>query len=114
MGSNIVRRLMRDGHSCVVFDLNPKAVAALEKEGARGAESIAELLARPSSPRAVWVMLPPGEVTGDTIEALASRIETGDMITDSGSSYCRDDIRRSADLSDQGIHLVDCGTSGGV
>jgi 6-phosphogluconate dehydrogenase len=114
MGANLVRRLMRDGHTCVVFDVNPEAVTALEKEGATGAASVADLVGKLPAPRAVWVMVPAGEVTGKTIDELASRMEHGDTIIDGGNSYYRDDIRRAADLSGRGIHLVDCGTSGGV
>ncbi|MHB8328294.1 MAG: phosphogluconate dehydrogenase (NAD(+)-dependent, decarboxylating) [Acidimicrobiales bacterium] len=114
MGANIVRRLMRDGHSCVVFDVDPKAVNALEKEGATGAHSVADFVEKLTKPRAAWVMVPSGDVTGKTIEDLASHMERGDTIIDGGNSYYRDDIARAATLSGQGIHLVDCGTSGGV
>src|SRR5487761_50220 len=114
MGANIVRRLRRDGHSCVVFDVAPNAVKALEKEGATGATSVAELVQKLSHPRAVWVMVPAGDVTGKAIADLSSHIEKGDIIVDGGNSYYRDDIRRAAELSDRGIHHVDCGTSGGV
>jgi len=114
MGANIVRRLMRDGHRCVVFDLDPEAVKALEQEGAIGASSVADLIEKLSQPRAAWVMVPAGEVTGKTIAGLASHMVQGDTIIDGGNSYYRDDIRRAAELSGRGIHLVDCGTSGGV
>jgi 6-phosphogluconate dehydrogenase len=114
MGANIVRRLMRDGHSCVVFDVNADAIKDLEKEGATGASSVADFVEKLSAPRAVWVMVPSGEITGKTIEEVASHMERGDMIIDGGNSYYRDDIARAASLSKQGIHLVDCGTSGGV
>ncbi|MDA8265884.1 MAG: decarboxylating 6-phosphogluconate dehydrogenase [Actinomycetota bacterium] len=114
MGANIVRRLMRDGHSCVVFDVNPDAVKDLEKAGATGASSVADFVEKLSAPRAVWVMVPSGEITGKTIEDVASHMERGDMIIDGGNSYYRDDMTRAAGLFSQGIHLVDCGTSGGV
>ncbi len=114
MGANLVRRLMRDGHSCVVFDVNPDAVQALEKEGATGASSMADFVGKLSAPRAAWVMVPAGDITSKTIEELASHMEQGDTIIDGGNSYYRDDIARAADLSGRGIHLVDCGTSGGV
>ena len=114
MGANIVRRLMRDGHSCVVFDVNPDAVQALEKEGATGASSVADLVGKLHPPRAAWVMVPAGEITGKAIEDLASAMEHGDTIIDGGNSYYRDDMARAAGLSGQGIHLIDCGTSGGV
>jgi len=114
MGANLVRRLMHDGHHCVVFDVDPEAVKALEKDGATGADSVADLVGKLSEPRAAWVMVPAGDVTGKTIEDLASHMATGDTIIDGGNSYYRDDIRRAAELSGRGIHLVDCGTSGGV
>jgi 6-phosphogluconate dehydrogenase len=114
MGANLVRRLMRDGHSCVVFDRNPDVVAALAKEGATGASSLADFVSKLSAPRAAWVMVPAGEITGRSIEQLAALMEPGDMIIDGGNSYYRDDISRAAELSGRGIHLVDCGTSGGV
>ncbi len=114
MGANIVRRLMRDGHECVVFDVAPKAVKALQKEGATGATSAADLVQKLSKPRAVWVMVPAGDITDKAIEGLASHMDPGDMIIDGGNSYYRDDMRRAADLSDRGIHHIDCGTSGGV
>ena len=114
MGANIVRRLMRDGHSCVVFDVVPEAVKNLKEDGATGASSVPDLVQKLSRPRAVWVMVPAGDVTGKAIEDLASHMETGDIIIDGGNSYYRDDIRRAADLSDRGIHHIDCGTSGGV
>jgi 6-phosphogluconate dehydrogenase len=114
MGANLVRRLMHDGHHCVVFDVDPEAVKALEKDGASGAASLADLVGKLTAPRAVWVMVPAGEVTGKTIEDLASHMDSGDTIIDGGNSYYRDDIRRAAALSGRGIHLVDCGTSGGV
>src|ERR1035437_4156461 len=99
MGANIVRRLMRDGHTCVVFDVNPDAVKALEKEGATGASSMADFVAKLTQPRAAWVMVPAGEITGTTIDDLASHMASGDVIIDGGNSYYRDDIRRAAALS---------------
>jgi 6-phosphogluconate dehydrogenase len=114
MGANIVRRLMRDGHSCVVFDVNPDAVKSLETDGATGASSVAEFVGKLSTPRVVWVMVPSGEITGKTIDEVAAQMEEGDIIIDGGNSYYRDDIARAAALSKRGIHFVDCGTSGGV
>ncbi|MGH7692000.1 MAG: phosphogluconate dehydrogenase (NAD(+)-dependent, decarboxylating) [Candidatus Dormibacteria bacterium] len=114
MGANLVRRLMRDGHRCVVFDVNPKAVQELVGEGATGANSIDDLVAQLSPPRAAWVMVPAGEITDSTISQLANRMERGDMVIDGGNSYYRDDIRRASALGEKGIKLVDCGTSGGV
>jgi 6-phosphogluconate dehydrogenase len=114
MGANMARRLIRDGHTCVVFDLDPEAVAALEMERVTGASSVADLVEKLSQPRAAWVMVPAGEVTGSAIEALASHMVAGDTIIDGGNSCYRDDMRRAAKLAERGIHLVDCGTSGGV
>jgi len=114
MGSNIVRRLMRDGHPCSVYDLNADAVATLEKEGATGATSVEEFVASLRAPRRVWVMVPAGDITDRAISELAEHLEPGDTIIDGGNSYYRDDVRRSAELATRGIHLVDCGTSGGV
>jgi 6-phosphogluconate dehydrogenase len=114
MGANMVRRLMRDGHRLVVFDVNPDAVAALEKEGVEGAASLEDLVAKLSAPRSVWVMVPAGEITERTVADVAAVLEPGDAIVDGGNSYYRDDIRRAAKLSESGIDFVDCGTSGGV
>jgi 6-phosphogluconate dehydrogenase len=114
MGANLVRRLMRDGHQCVVFDVNPDAVRALEKDGAIGATSMADFVSKLTVPRAAWVMVPAGHITSQTIDGLAALMEQGDTIIDGGNSYYRDDIARAATLRGQGIHLLDCGTSGGV
>jgi 6-phosphogluconate dehydrogenase len=114
MGSNIVRRLMRDGHECVVYDLNPDLVAGLASEGATGTAKIADLVAALDGPRSVWVMVPAGAITGRVIAELAAALEPGDTIIDGGNSYYRDDIDRSAALAAKGIALLDCGTSGGA
>jgi 6-phosphogluconate dehydrogenase len=114
MGANLVRRLMRDGHHCVVFDVNPQAVQALEAEGATGASSMADFAAKLSAPRAAWVMVPAGDITSTTIDELAALMAQGDTIIDGGNSYYRDDIARARRLASRGIHLIDCGTSGGV
>ncbi len=114
MGANMARRLMRDGHRLVVYDVNPDAVAELAGEGAEGAESLADLAAKLSAPRSVWVMVPAGEITEKTIEDVAAALDSGDAIVDGGNSYYRDDIRRGAALREKGIDFVDCGTSGGV
>jgi 6-phosphogluconate dehydrogenase len=114
MGANLVRRLMRDGHSCVVYDVNPDAVAALVAEGAIGATSYADLAARLEAPRNVWVMVPAGEITESTVTAVAACLDADDTVIDGGNSYYRDDIRRSQQLAGRGVHYVDCGTSGGV
>ncbi len=113
MGANLVRRLTRDGHRCVVYDVKPAAVKKLSGRGIRGAASIDELVAKLAKPRAVWVMVPAG-VTGKTVDALAACMERGDIIIDGGNSYYRDDIARAQALKAKGIHYVDCGTSGGV
>ncbi len=114
MGANLVRRLMRDGHQCVVFDVNPATVQQLASEGATGATSIAEFVAKLTPPRAAWVMVPAGDITDSTITELAKGMEKGDIVVDGGNSYYRDDIRRAKHLAQRGIQLVDCGTSGGV
>ncbi len=114
MGANLVRRLMRDGHECVVYDVNPEAVSALGDDGASGADSLDDFVAKLSKPRAAWVMVPAGQITETTVTELASKLEPGDAIIDGGNSYYRDDIRRSATFAEQGIDYIDCGTSGGV
>jgi 6-phosphogluconate dehydrogenase len=114
MGANMARRLMRDGHKIVAYDVNPDAVATLAGEGAEGASSLADLAAKLSAPRSVWVMVPAGEITESTVDAVAAVLDSGDAIVDGGNSYYRDDIRRAAKVGEQGIDYVDCGTSGGV
>lgn len=113
MGANIVRRLMRDGHRCVVFDVNADAVAELVAEGAIGSTSLADMTSKMTGPRAIWMMVPAG-ITGDILEQVAAVADAGDTIIDGGNSYYRDDIDRAAGLKERGIHYVDCGTSGGV
>jgi 6-phosphogluconate dehydrogenase len=114
MGANMARRLMRDGHRIVAFDVSPDAVAALEKDGAEGASSLADLATKLAAPRSVWVMVPAGEITEKTVGDLAAVLAPGDAIVDGGNSYYRDDIRRAEMLREKGIDFVDCGTSGGV
>ncbi|MBY0276024.1 decarboxylating 6-phosphogluconate dehydrogenase [Candidatus Binatia bacterium] len=113
MGFNIVKRLMRAGHTCVVYDPNAKAVADLVKEGAVGAASLDELVQKLEKPRAAWIMVP-AAATDSVIEDLAKRLEQGDIVIDGGNSYFRDDRRRAQALKPKGLHYVDCGTSGGV
>jgi 6-phosphogluconate dehydrogenase len=113
MGANIVRRLMRDGHECVVYDVNPDAVATLSGEGALGAADFADMAAQLTAPRTVWLMIPAG-LTGQVVEQVAAVLEPGDIIIDGGNSNYRDDVRRAASLRQRGIHYVDVGTSGGV
>ena len=114
MGAGIVRRLLRDGHRCVGYDVNEDAVAALEAEGADGARTLEELAAKLEPPRAVWVMVPAGEITAATIRASAAVLEAGDIVIDGGNTYYRDDIQHAAELAERDIHHVDVGTSGGV
>ena len=115
MGGNIARRLMKSGHGCVVFDADAKPRAALAKEGAIAASSLAGLVkALDHKPRAVWLMLPAGAVTEATVEALGDLLDAGDIIIDGGNSFYKDDIRRAKTLAVKRIHYVDCGTSGGV
>ena len=114
MGANMVRRLMRKGHECVVFDLSPENVKHLAGEGATGASSMEDFVSKLSHPRAAWVMVPAGEATEQTVMTLAGLMEPGDCIIDGGNSYYKDDIRRSHALEPKGIKYVDVGTSGGV
>src|SRR5215217_7576010 len=114
MGANLVRRLMRDRHDCVVYDVNADPIKQLEGEGATGASSLKELAEKLDAPRAVWVMVPAGEITEATVHQVADVLSEGDAIIDGGNSYYRDDIRRSQELADRGIDYIDCGTSGGV
>ena len=113
MGSNMVRRLLKGGHDCIVFDMSPKAVEALAKEGAIASSSLADMTARLAKPRAVWLMVP-AAVVDDTIAELLPHLEAGDTIIDGGNSYYIDDIRRAGDLAEPNINYVDVGTSGGV
>ncbi len=113
MGANLVRRLMRDGHDCVVFDVNQDAVSALAAEGATGASSIADLVAKMEAPRNVWIMVP-AAIVQQMVDELKPLLAKDDAIIDGGNSYYRDDIRHAKELAAQGIHFVDCGTSGGV
>ena len=113
MGANMVRRLMRDGHECVVFDVSADAVKTLAGEGATGATSMADFVGKLSKPRAAWMMVP-AAVVDATLEQLAPLMEAGDIIVDGGNSYYRDDIERAKRLEPKGIDYVDVGTSGGV
>src|SRR3954470_11448986 len=114
MGSNLVRRLMRDGHDCVVYDVNPDPISQLEGEGATGAGTLKELAGKLEAPRSVWIMVPAGEITETTVKEVAEVLETGDAIIDGGNSYYRDDMRRAEMVGEKGIDYIDCGTSGGV
>jgi 6-phosphogluconate dehydrogenase len=114
MGGNMVRRLMRGGHQCVVSDLSPQNVQELGKEGATGSSSLDDFISKLKKPRAAWVMVPAGDPTEQTVMALGQKFEPGDIIIDGGNSYFKDDVRRSQKLKDRGIHYIDVGTSGGV
>jgi 6-phosphogluconate dehydrogenase len=114
MGGNIARRLMRGGHTCVVYDHNADATDALVKEGATGAKNLGEVVSKLSAPRVVWLMLPAGKITEDTLNDLRTIISADDVIIDGGNSFYKDDIRRAAQFREQGVHYVDVGTSGGV
>ena len=113
MGANMVRRLERGGHQCVVFDLNPASVKQLASEGATGAGSLDDFAAKLNAPRAIWMMVPAAGVDG-MLGQLTSRLTRGDIVIDGGNSYYIDDIRRAKELATKGLHYVDVGTSGGV
>lgn len=113
MGADMVRRLMRGGHECVVYDRSPAAVAELVRDGAAGASSVAEFIAQLAAPRAVWLMVPAAAVD-DTIANIVPLLESGDILIDGGNSHYHDDIRRSEELRERGISYLDVGTSGGV
>jgi 6-phosphogluconate dehydrogenase len=113
MGANLVRRLTRDGHDCVVYDQNPDAVQLLSGEGAVGAASLEQLVAKLDPPRTVWVMVP-AAITGLVVDELAALLGPDDVIIDGGNSYYRDDIDRASALAAKGIHFLDVGTSGGI
>jgi 6-phosphogluconate dehydrogenase len=114
MGANMARRLMKDGHTIVAYDVSADAVKALEDEGATGSSSLQDFAAKLSAPRSVWVMVPAGKITESTVEGLEGVLESGDAIIDGGNSYYRDDMRRAKRAAEKGIDYVDCGTSGGV
>ncbi len=114
MGGNISRRLMRDGHSTVVYDRSEQAVQGLASEGATAASGLADLVSKLQSPRAVWVMLPSGQITEDTINELSALLSPDDVIIDGGNTMYKDDIRRAKALAEKQLHYVDVGTSGGV
>jgi 6-phosphogluconate dehydrogenase len=114
MGSNMVRRLMRGGHECVVFNRTPEPVKTLAGEGAVPSDSLADLASKLEPPRAVWAMVPAGDITEQVVHDVAGQLEKGDVIIDGGNSYYRDDMRRAAEFAERGIDYIDCGTSGGV
>jgi 6-phosphogluconate dehydrogenase len=114
MGGNITQRLMRHGHSCVVYDKSADTVASLTRDGATGSSGLKDLAAKLKAPRAVWLMLPHGQVTEDAVTELTSVLQSGDIVIDGGNTFYRDDVRRARELKGKGIHYVDVGTSGGV
>jgi len=114
MGGNIVRRLMKHGHTTVVYDKSEKAVADLAADGAAGAKALGDFVKKLTRPRTAWVMLPAGKITEETIEALARLMEQGDVIIDGGNTFWQDDVRRGKALKPRGIHYLDVGTSGGI
>lgn len=114
MGANIIRRLLREGHQIIAYDLKEEAIAQVELEGAKGARTLVELASRLESPRVVWVMVPSGEPTEETIFALRDHLSEGDILIDGGNSNYKDSIRRSGELASSGVHFVDVGTSGGI
>src|SRR5207248_7202152 len=114
MGGNMVERLMRQGHQCVVYDLSPANVQNYVGKGAAGSASLEEFVKRLSKPRAAWIMVPAGAATEHTVVALGKLLERGDILIDGGNSYFTDDVRRARELKPKGIHYVDVGTSGGI
>src|SRR5262244_760740 len=113
MGANMVRRLIKNGHSCVVYDRTPASVQQLAGEGATGSNSLDDFVQKLQKPRAIWLMVP-AAVVDASIHELAPKLESGDILIDGGNSYYIDDIRRAKELKPKGIHYVDVGTSGGV
>jgi 6-phosphogluconate dehydrogenase len=114
MGSNMVRRLIRKGHDCVVYTRDPASVSKLEAEGATGAKSLADFVAKLARPRAAWVMVPAGAATESVVQELGGLLEPGDAVIDGGNSYFKDDVRRASELRAKGVDYLDVGTSGGV
>ena len=113
MGANLTRRLMRDGHRCVVYDISADAVKTLEAEGASGTTDLRDFVEKLERPRAIWIMVPAG-IVQQTLEQLRPLLDADDIVIDGGNSYYRDDIARAKQLKTDGIHYIDCGTSGGV
>jgi 6-phosphogluconate dehydrogenase len=114
MGGNIARRLARAGHQCVVFDRDATAVKTLAGKDISGADALPALVKQLAKPRAIWLMLPAGEVTEKAIDELGGLLEAGDIVIDGGNTFYKDDVRRAAELKTKGLHYIDCGTSGGV
>ena len=114
MGANIARRLMRDGHTCVVYDVNPEVTASVGEEGAIPASDLADLAGKMTAPRAVWVMVPAGKITEQTVKDVAAVLDSGDAVIDGGNTYYRDNIHFAEEIGERGIDHLDVGTSGGV
>jgi 6-phosphogluconate dehydrogenase len=114
MGGNIAQRLMRHGHSCVVYDKSADAVASIAGKGAAGSHSLDDLVAKLTAPRAIWLMLPAGKITEDAVTELGRALQAGDILIDGGNSFYKDDVRRGRELKQKRIHYLDVGTSGGV
>jgi 6-phosphogluconate dehydrogenase len=114
MGGNIAQRLMRHGHSCVVYDKSADAVASIAGKGAAGSRSLDDLVGKLSAPRAIWLMLHAGKITEDAVTELRSALQAGDILIDGGNTFYKDDVRRARELKQKGIHYLDVGTSGGV
>ena len=114
MGGNMASRLLRGGHRVVVHNRSPEPVRAAEAEGAEGATTLEDIVARLSAPRVVWMMLPAGQVTEDALLLMSERLSAGDVLVDGGNSNYKDTVRRATLLAAKGIDLVDCGTSGGI
>jgi 6-phosphogluconate dehydrogenase len=114
MGGNIAQRLMRHGHSCVVYDKSADAVASVAGKGATGSRSLDDLVAKLVAPRAIWLMLPAGKITEDAVTQLGGALKSGDILIDGGNTFYKDDVRRARELKPKGIHYLDVGTSGGV
>jgi 6-phosphogluconate dehydrogenase len=114
MGGNIAQRLMQHGHSCVVYDKSPDAVASITGKGATGSRSLSEMVAKLTAPRAIWLMLPAGKITEDAVTELRGALQAGDILIDGGNTFYKDDVRRARELKQKGIHYLDVGTSGGI
>ncbi len=114
MGANMVTRLLNGGHRVVAYDVNEDAINAVEKVGAVGARTLVELVSKLPTPRIVWVMVPSGKITDDTIQSLAERLSAGDIVIDGGNSYYKDSIRHAAEMSQKNLGFLDVGTSGGI
>src|SRR5690349_12732879 len=114
MGAGIARRLMRDGHQCVVYDVNAEAIAAVVKDGAQGATSVADMAHKLAAPRVIWIMLPAGDITDHAVAIAGEALSADDIVIDGGNTFYKDDVRRAKALAAKGVRYVDIGTSGGI